>query len=122
MRNYIIVLAIIILIVLWKKRAKATPKPNENSNTGTLTDSVLQKGSQGLDVRRLQMKLNEIISKAVNEEIPVSYSLDNEQWHLITQPLVVDGIFGRATEVMLHAITGESTIKVSEIDSLTLKP
>ncbi len=79
-------------------------------------------GSTGLDVKRLQLKLNELVTKSVNEEIPAAYSLDGVNYFPITQPLVVDGIFGRATGTMLFALCNKYTVKASEIDSLFLAP
>jgi hypothetical protein len=121
MRNIIAIIVILVIIfLLYKRRKKNQSTDQPQPDQGLVQDTVLGLGSSGLDVKRLQMKLNEMIARAVNEEIPVSYSLDGYTYHPITQPLVVDGKFGKATQTMLFALTGKMKIKASEIDSLSI--
>lgn len=61
-------------------------------------DKVLKKGSRGMDVRKLQQKLNEVGAS--------------------DPKLSTDGIFGAKTEAALVAATGQNTIKVKDIDGI----
>lgn len=122
MKYAAIVIVLILIFLFYKKKSIASLPENQGSGDGVVDDVVLRYGSSGLDVRRLQMKLNEKINYAVNEEILVSYSLDGINYMPIVKPLTVDGIFGRATETVLFAMTGKNTIKASEIDNLSIAP
>ncbi len=125
MKQIAVILAVVlVLFLLWKKLAKPKVKQQTDSpdDSQIIDDVVISYGSSGMDVRRLQMKLNEMIARASAQEILVSYSLDGITYHQITQPLVVDGKFGRATETMLFATTGRKSVKASEIDDLSLAP
>lgn len=122
MKYAAIVIAIIVIFFFYKKKSQASDVETPSSGDGIVQDVVLRYGSSGLDVRRLQMKLNEKINYAVNEEILVSYSLDGINFMPVVKPLTVDGIFGKATETVLFALTGKNTIKASEIDNLSIAP
>lgn len=120
MKNIAIVGFILILALLFWRRKKAQANPPVADTEAIVEDSLLGLGSSGLDVKRLQMKLNELVARAVNEEIPLAYTTDGINWNPVTQPLVVDGKFGKATEMMLYVITGRKSVKASEIDSLSI--
>lgn len=120
MKHILIILALVLIFVFYKRKKNSFQ--TGSSGNGFINDSVLQLGSTGLDVRRLQLKLNELVTKSLNEQIPVSYSMDGHNYIPVTQPLIVDGIFGKATQAMLYAVCAKATVKASEIDSLSIAP
>lgn len=121
MKQILIIIAIVMVFFLWRKKHKRDTV-SEAPDSGQIQDSIIQMGSKGVDVRRMQMKMNELVAKANNEEILIAYSLDGTTFIPITQQIIVDGIFGRATETMLYALTGRKSIKASEIDSMFIAP
>lgn len=119
MKKIIIIIVVVLIFLVWKKAKKgfSTSLPEQ----GEIPNSIIQLGSTGIDVRRLQMKLNELIRSAVNQQILVSYTTDNITYP-ISQQLIVDGIFGNATAAMLYAVTGKTSVLASDIDSLHINP
>ena len=118
MKKIGIIIIIVILLLLWKYYKANATKPE--SDPGVLDDQILSIGSSGIEVTRLQHKLNQLLTRALNEGIPMGYTLDGYNWYEIIQPLVVDGKFGKATQTMLKSLTGKISVKASEIDNLTV--
>lgn len=113
----IIIVAVIVLLIIWwftrKKNDTATLAPGEET-------LFLTTGSSGDLVKKLQLKLNEQIRKAVkrNANLYCQYEPNMEPW--LVGELTVDGIFGPRTMCALKAITGKTGIYAGEIDSINL--
>ncbi len=76
---------------------------------------VLMMGSKGADVLRLQQKLNDVINKAATGPV---LSSGNQAFAI--DVINEDGIFSHPTQIALIAITGKSTIAISEIDNISV--
>lgn len=77
-----------------KMKSKDVEKADETPNSGLDTTKVLSKGSTGLEVESLQKALK--------------------------GGLVVDGNFGTLTEKRLKAITGQTSISLSDYNKFIL--
>lgn len=81
-------------------KATSTASNTASIASNTNTETILKNGSTGEQVRRLQELLNE---------------KNNKSRPTFLLPLVVDGKFGKKTEIMLKKYTGKTSISINQL-------
>jgi len=110
---------------IYRKLYLGSSDPEPDSN------EIIMAYSTGENVKHLQRKINDLIKESmhssndlIKESMHSSFPLmdgdSTKSYRWITDTINVSGVFDAETENALHAITGEYTIMVTDINSLKL--
>ena len=101
--------------LIYRKLYLGTNDPETNAQT-----EMLDSNSTGENVKHLQRKINDLIKESMHSSFPLMDGDSTKSYRWITDTINVSGVFDAETENALHAITGEYTIMVTDINSLKL--
>lgn len=101
--------------LIYRKLYLGTNDPETNAQT-----EMLDSNSTGENVKHLQRKINDLIKESMHSNFPLMDGDSTKSYRWITDTINVSGVFDAETENALHAITGEYTIMVTDINSLKL--
>ena len=115
-------IALVIFIILWFiLKKKKTGGDDQNQSGGNQSEHLLLvQGSSGALVKKLQLKLNDLIRAATKNNVSLWCTYGAGMAPELVGVLNPDGIFGPRTACALKAITGRMSIYGDEIDSLMI--
>ncbi|HRE63650.1 MAG TPA: hypothetical protein PKU77_07670 [Ferruginibacter sp.] len=99
---------------IYRKLYLGSSDPEPDSN------EIIMAYSTGENVKHLQRKINDLIKESMHSSFPLMDGDSTKSYRWITDTINVSGVFDAETENALHAITGEYTIMVTDINSLKL--
>lgn len=91
-----------------------------SSDPEPASNEIIMAYSTGENVKHLQRKINDLIKESMHSSFPLMDGDTTKGYQWIIDTINVSGVFDAETENALHAITGEYTIMVSDINSLKL--
>jgi hypothetical protein len=91
-----------------------------SSDPEPASNEIIMAYSTGENVKHLQRKINDLIKESMHSSFPLMDGDSTKSYRWITDTINVSGVFDAETENALHAITGEYTIMVTDINSLKL--